>query len=120
MTDKSPLRLAREAAGLSRKAMADKLGTTIHHYWHCEEPPFDGDPALMTSAWNLLGQAPVDPPATTQDTPRQEQRAEPRGELTWRCPKCDTTQVTMAGVRAVGHKCRKNAHKYTAFAPDRQ
>jgi hypothetical protein len=121
MTDKSPLRLAREGAGLSRKAMADKLGTTVHRYWHCEEPPFDGDPELMASAWSLLGQPPEDPPAAPQDTPRQEQRGQPRGEITWRCPHCDATQVTMAGVLSVGHKCPKlKSGNYTAMAPDRQ
>lgn len=119
MTDKSPLRLARERAGLSRKAMADRLETTVHRYWHCEEPPFDGDPELVASAWSLLGQPAEEPPTTTPQTTKRTDREAPKGEITWRCPHCDTTQVTMAGVLSVGHMCPKSK-RYAAMAPDRQ
>lgn len=100
--DKSPLRLARERAGLSRKAIAEKLGTTEHHYWHCEMPPFDGPADVLQRACELLGVA-----TSPQGTPRKSVREAPREPQTWRCPKCGATTKQPASASEVGHSCYK-------------
>lgn len=91
VTDKSALRRAREARGLSRAAVAEALGTTVHHYYHCEMPPFTEDLGLMRRAEEYLGvSASRDP-------------SEPR---LWRCKICRHEEEQPGAVTEVMHKCR--------------
>lgn len=107
MADKSPMRLERERRGLSRKAVAQELGTTEHHYWHCEMPPFDGPTDVMQKAAEFLGVAPM----AQGQAPRADMRP-PRGEGTWRCPRCGSTTKQPATATEVGHSCPKKQNTY--------
>lgn len=108
MSDKSPLRQARESAGLSRAKMAEKLGTTVHKYWHAEMPPYDADPELVEQAWKVLGGTPKDPPSRTDV-------GQPRGSSTrgyrWVCRECGHVEVTPIPAVEVWHVCLKRKGK---------
>jgi transcriptional regulator with XRE-family HTH domain len=106
MAEKSALRLAREAAGLSRKQVAEKLGTTEHHYWHCEMPPFDGPADVLQAAHQLL-QVPLGGAPTIQPQGKRADVEQPRGELTWRCGRCGHVETQPAGALEVWHICPK-------------
>ena len=105
----SPLRQERERRGLSRKAVADAIGTTVHHYWCCEMPPFNGPPDVFQRACTYLGVG------MDQEQATPAQRAETRGESVWRCPRCGTTTKQPGSATEVGHSCRKKNNTYQKF-----
>lgn len=109
--DKSPLRVAREAAGLSRAQLAEKIETTQHHVWHAEMPPYDADPELIASAWAALGRDPVSP----QEEPSRADVGQPRMDLTWICPQCKATQTTPPSALECGHLCPRKGRKFVSM-----
>jgi transcriptional regulator with XRE-family HTH domain len=112
--DKTPLRSAREAAGLSRKEVADKLDTTVHHYWQCEMPQGNPDPELLQRALSLLGvggSGGRSPQASSQGA----DLGTPRGQLTWVCPRCGDKMTTLPGTLEVSHPCPKSGKKRVMY-----
>lgn len=94
MTEKSVLRETRERKGLSRQQVAEALGTTVHHYYHCEMPPFTSDPELIRRAQEYLGISEEDGVVKVPD-----------GSVlrTWKCPACHE-RVQQFGIEA-WHRC---------------
>lgn len=107
MAEKSQLRQTRERAGLSRGQIAEKLGTTVHHYWQCEMNPDGADPELTARAWKLLGGTEPEVGLLPHGRSHRADVGQPRGQLVWYCRLCGYELTTAPWVLDASHICPK-------------
>jgi hypothetical protein len=118
MTDKSALRLARERAGLSRAQLAEKLETTVHHYWQSEMGTSSENPELTARAWRLLGGTAPEGGTSPQGQSTPADSGQSGGQIVWVCRLCGHEETQPSSVQAMSHICPKRNKTGTGHRED--